>query len=400
MVELLVRAGVQDTALMERVLAGHRERRPSRVVVDAHAAAASPRLTAAAVAAGVPFLVDPQTHYLQDYQHPSDPWAQLPYGHPEISTPADLLAPGRADEVTSAAIEHQVAHGATMLLPPYVHITRADDGWTQVQAAMWSATRRSLDRGGINLPVLAVLALGWRLIERPTWPQTLDPLLRSLATLSPAEVALAASKVDAGAHPEHRISSMVAVVERISGAYPVIAWQQGTLGETAVAAGAIGYECGIGWRERCDLGSHMTQRRRPSADTAGLARPVYIDPLRRSLPKATIRALTAKPGIIAELTCLDPTCCPNGRRALLEDARAHAITSRLRSLHDLMEPAHPAWRWHHLARTARSGLALADRINTVTARSGDVSRIETAALHATLSLADHRRQTLRRRDVA
>lgn len=400
MAELLIRAGAQDTALMERVLTGPSDNRPSRLVVDAHVAAASPRVAAAAVAAGVPFLVDPQTYHLQDYQHPAAPWAQLPFARAEISTPADLLTPGRADEVAAGAVKHQLAHGATMVLAPYVHIGRPDDGWTQVQAALWHATRRYLDQQGLSLAVVAVVAIGWQLLDRPTWPQTLDPLLRSLPALNPSEVALAASRVDAGAHPEHRLASLIAVIGRISASYPVIAWQQGALGEAAVAAGAIGYECGIGWRERCDLGSAMTRYRRLSPTATGLVRPVYIQALRRSIPKATLRGLVAKPGIIAELTCLEPTCCPNGRRDLLQDARQHAISSRLRSLRDLTTAVQPAWRWHHLARASHTGLALAERINTVATRGGGISRIDCAALRATFSVADHRRQTLGGRRVA
>jgi len=398
MAELLIRAGAKDTALVERVLQGPTRGRPSRVVVDAHVAVGSPRIAAAAVAAGVPFIVDPQTHYLQDHQHLADPWAQLPYARPAISTPADLLRPGLADAVVAGAIEHQLAFGATMLIAPYVHIERRNDGWAQVQVALWRASKRYLDEHGVQLPLIAVLALGWRLLDRPSWPENFSPLRRELLALNPAEVALAASRVDAGVKPDERLASMIAVIRRISRTHPVIAWQQGTLGEAAVAGGAVGYECGIGWRERCDLGTAMAQHRQPTS--GGSARPVYIDTLRRSIPKASIRALVANSGLVTDLICLDPTCCPNGRLNLLEDPRAHAIQARLRSLRDLTSPAQPAWQWNHLARAARDGIELAERINAFATRSGGVTRIDLAALHATLSLADNRRQTLRRRHAA
>lgn len=400
MAELLLRAAAQDAALMERVMAGPCERRPSRVVVDAHVAAASPRLAAAAVTAGVPFLIDPQTHLLQDYQHPAHPWARLPFARPEICTPADLLASGRADAIAAGAVEYQLTHGATTVLAPYVHIAQPDDGWTDVQAALWHATHRYLDRQKINSPVVAVVAVGWRLLDRPLWPLSLDPLTRLLPALNASEVALAGSRVDDGAHPEHRLTSLIAVVGRMSARYPVIVWQQGTLGEAAIAGGAIGYECGICWRERCDLGAAMTRHRRPLTAAAGVARPVYVDALRRSIPKATVRALMVKPRITADLTCLDPTCCPNGRRDLLEDPRAHAITWRLRSLRELTAPEQPAWRWHHLAGVSRTGVALAERINTIADRAGGVARVDTAALRATRAVADNRRQVQRRRRVA
>lgn len=187
---------------------------------------------------------------------------------------------------------------------------------------------------------------------------------------------------------------MAAVLGRLAPRHPVLVWQQGVLGPAAVAAGATGYESGIGWRERCDLPGTAAQHRK--ANPGGAARPVYITTLQRSMPKPSLRALHGNPRLIAELTCLDPSCCPNGRRDLLNDMRAHAITSRLAALRDLTAPAQPAWRWHHLARLAREGIDLAHSINTYAASTRGVSHINLAALQATLNLADHRRQTLRR----
>jgi hypothetical protein len=89
MAELLIRASTQDAALLRRIygLDGHEaaSARPTRVVVDAHVPASSRGADVAMAArqAGVPFLVDPQTFYLQGTQHAADPWALLPYGRPD-----------------------------------------------------------------------------------------------------------------------------------------------------------------------------------------------------------------------------------------------------------------------------------------------------------------------------
>ncbi len=131
-----------------------------------------------------------------------------------------------------------------------------------------------------------------------------------------------------------------------------------------------------------------------------MARPVYIDNLLRSIPKASVRALHADRGILAAMICMDPACCPDGRRDLLNDTRTHAISPRLASLRALANPAQPAWRWNHLATATRTGLGLAQRINTFAANSADVSRIDLAALQARLSVADHRWQTIRRNAAA
>jgi len=392
MAELLIRPGSQDVTLIETVLGGEPTRRPSRVVVDAHVAVRAPRIAAAAARAGVPFLVDPQTHLLQDYQHPADHWAQLPFARPELSTPADLLRPGRAEQVAAGVIEYQLQHGASAVIAPYVHIARRDDGWREVQTELWRATRRYADQANVRVPILAVVALGWRLLDRCRWQDAFNPLRAEMSSLNPCEVLLAASRVDAGATPDHRLASMIAVIRRLSRTHPVITWQQGALGLAAVAGGAMGYECGIGWRDRCDLAAAMAQHR--THNLGGTARPVYITSLLRSIPKASVRALHADPRILAALTCLDPSCCPNGRLGLLEDMRPHAIASRLAALRDLIAPAQPAWRWNHLARAAQTGLDLAQRINTLGV-SG-VARIDLTALQATLTVADNRRQTLRR----
>lgn len=399
MAELLIRAGAQDAVLVQKMLsAGPRQFRPDRLVVDAHVACAEPSIGLAARAAGVPFLVDPQTYYLQDVQHQADRWAQLPYADALASTPADLLERRRLEALVAGVVDHQLAAGVTLIVAPYVHIERADDGWRQVQVALWRATRRHLDQRGLSLPVLAVVALGWRVLDRATWPDVLDPLRGALDVLAPTEVALAASKVDAGAKPGERLASFIAVIRHLARRYPVIAWQQGSLGEAAVAAGATGYECGIGWRERCDLRAAMGSHRRPS--TGGGARPVYITTLKRGIPKASVRALVNHQRIAAGLICLDASCCAGGRRSLLADSRAHAIRARLHGLELVTQADQPVWRWNLLAREAAAGIDLVNRINLAADRTTGLQRVDDSALRAIFVVAEQRRQSLRRHRAA
>jgi len=398
MAELLIRAGTPDTALLERVLTGPVEHRPHRVVLDAHTAAANDRLATAAQRAGVALLIDPQTYFLQSFQQPDDPWARLPFATARALSPGALLEPGRLSALVGAAIQHQLAYGASAVVAPYVHLERAGDGWLQVQVALWQATRLFLQREQIHVPVVAVVALGWRTLDRDQWTHTLRPLQAALRqALRPDEVALAASKVDAGVHPADRLTSFIAVLRLLRREWPVLAWQQGALGEAAVAAGAVGYECGIGWRERCDLQTHMRSRTRPRQPEAGRsARPVYLRALNASLLKSSVELLIRHPRVAPHLTCLEPSCCPRGTRSLLDDARAHAIASRRRSLDLLCRAEQPAWRWNLLAQHRAAALDLAERINWLAAEVPGITRVPTQALEATLALADHRRQTLGR----
>lgn len=394
MADLVVRAGGGDAALLERVLTARTQQRPHRVVVDAHVAVSAPSISAAARRAGAPFLVDPQTHYLQGTQHSEDPWARLPFARSQAYLVPDLLDAGRQDMLAASVAEYQMEHGATALIPPYVHVERADVGWVQVQLGLWRATRRYLDRQHVHIPVIAVVALGWRELDPSAWSGAVHPLRNCLLhELHPTEVALAASKVDSGVYPAERLSRLIAVVRQLRRHWPVLAWQQGTLGEAVVAAGAAGYECGIGWRERCDLGAQIRSHRETPNRRAGSARPVYITALRRSLPKRSVNILVRNhPGVAADLTCLDAACCPGGQQALLGDARAHAIAARRRELDEIVRPARPAWRWNQVARGAATGLERAERINALAARTPGLTRVDTAALAATLELADYHRQ--------
>jgi len=398
MAELLVRAGINDAALLEGVLRGPVGHRPHRLVLDAHTAVATDRLAKAAQRGGAALLIDPQTHYLQARQHPNDPWAQLPFATCDALSAGALLAPERLEQLVSQAVSYQLTHGASAIVAPYVHVERADDGWVQVQLALWQKTRRVLERDQIHLPVVAVVALGWRELDRDRWPATLRPLQACLRyELRPDEVALAASKVDAGAHPAERLAAFIAVLRQLRRQWPVLAWQQGALGEAAVAAGAAGYECGIGWRERCDLQKQMRSHATPrDPKDGGGARPVYIAALNQSLPKRSVALLVQDLRVAAQLTCLEPTCCPGGTRDLLEDPRPHAIAARRRNLDVLTRPEQPAWRWNVLAQHSAAGLELAARINLLAARTPGLTRVSTQALEATLALADHRRQSLGR----
>lgn len=396
MAELLVRFSAGHAALLDRLARAHRGA-IGRVVVDAHTAAAVPALAAIARRAGLPMLVDPETFYLQDHQHDGDAWASLPFASRPALTPADLMSAGRQDQLVADCLSFQLAHGATSVIPPYVHIERADDGWAEVQIGLLRRTRRFLEAENLDLPVVAVLALSWRLVARTSWPAVFDRVNTALRDLAPAEVAVAASKIDQGKHPERRLGGFYAVIERLARTHPsVLVWNQGLLGEAGVAAGASGYETGIGKRERCDLRTRMSGRRKSPGIGFG-APAIYIAALGRSLPKKTVAALLEDPLVGPRLVCTDTTCCPLGRQTLAGDCRTHAVLTRARRLALLSANQHPRWAWNHLANDADAGLVLADRINTHAARRDEVSHVDTGALTAIAATAAARRDVTRRR---
>jgi hypothetical protein len=404
MAELLVRASTLDAALLRRIygLEGRPAvaRRPSRIVVDAHTPLGTGDIGATARRAGVPLLIDPQTFYLQGVQHTSDPWAShLPFGRADQLSPADCDAFAQ-EQLVAAVVSYQVHHGATAIIAPYVHIDRLDSEWIDIQAGLWQRTRRYLDRENIALPVTAVLAIGWRVLHPTQGYAALAPALSALSMLEPREVALAASKIDQGVRPQDRAMDLVLMIERLRRDIPVIVWQQGHLGELAVAAGAAGYECGIGWRERCDLGVAAGAHRHPQLSGTRSPRPVFISALGRSVPKQSLEALGDHRELWLRVMCADVECCPAGGAGLLGDARAHAVVQRRQRLDQIDRIARPVWRWQHLAETADEGLNLAQRLNRQAAAVAAIKHIDTGALQAISAVSHTRRVDTRSRRVA
>jgi hypothetical protein len=402
MSELIIRLTGQDTGLLPQLAPGcgaARTPTPSRVVVDATTAARTDAIRDAARTLGLPYLVDPLTFYLADLQHPGDAWARLPFADSNIVTAADLVSPLRADRLISESLEFQLEHGATQLIAPYLHVERADDGWMQAQAGLYRRTRAYLTANDLAVPVLAPLAMSWRLLSRVRWSEALDPLSAALRELAPDGVALAASRVHNGVHAENRLADLLAVTDELARRHSVIAWRQGFFGEACVAVGAAGYETGIGWGERCDVRQLMASRRKPPTDRFG-PRPVYITNLGASLPKRTVTALMAIPAMAARLTCLDSNCCPTGKQSLLGDARAHAVRARTARLNAVAAAGHPRWAWKLIGDRARQSLDLAGAINTL-ANRGDVPfHTDGTGLSALATIADTLRQNATRSRAA
>jgi len=395
MAQLLIRAGSQDTALLRRVfgLDGGRGAawRPDRLVVDAHVPGQTDDLAMLARRAGIPLLVDPQTYYLQDHQHPDDLWARLPFAAAESLSAADLSVRHRQDQLVADCVRYQISAGATAIIPPYVHLEHAGDDYIAVQAALWRRTAVYLSDQQIELPVVAVVALGWRLLDQTIGKRALAPLWNALTALDPDEVAVAASKVHLGARPFDRLNELVVLIQQLSRHYPVLAWQQGLLGEACVAAGATGYETGIARREHCDVPTSKSDRRAPYQPGPRSARPVYVRRLGRAIPKNTVRQLRKHRSLWVQVLCDEPRCCPAGDQ-VLGDARQHAIVSRARDLAELSTVQRESWRWARLADRSRAGLQLASKINVLAGQTPTVSRINLGALTAIHVVADRRRQ--------
>jgi hypothetical protein len=404
MAELLIRVSSADGALLRRAFGAdpHHSRlahRPDRVVVDAHVPLRTRQISATARAAGVGYLIDPQTHFFQDAQPATDRWASLPFGLPRALTPEEAARPEFLNDLTHRVIEYQLRHQATAIIPPYVYVDRPGSEWIDVQVAMWTTAREYLNTLSVALPVIAVTGLGWRMLHPIHGVEALRPLSRALVDLAPREVALAVSKVDQGVRPEERATELVLMIERLASDYPVLLWQQGRLGELAVAAGAHGYETGVGWRERCDWPQTMRDRRQPPGP-GGTPRPVYVAPLGGSVARRSLDELRAHRDVWTRLICTDRECCPAGGAAFIEHGPDHTVVQRASRLKGLDAIDRQVWRWQNLAEHAERGLDLAARINRLKATGSLTQRVNTASLQAILAVSDRRRRAVRSSGIA
>jgi hypothetical protein len=405
MSELLIRASSLDEALLRKAFGSdprHRRWpvRPDRVVVDAHVPIRSSAICETARSAGIGYLIDPQTYFFQDDQPTADRWVQLPFGVARALTPDEAIRPSFLTDLTHRVFDYQMRHNATSLIPPYVHMDGPTSEWIDVQAAMWHYARAYLDKMSVGLPVTAVMAVGWRLLHRTDVVDGLAPAMRALVDLAPREIALAASKVDQGAKPAKRAIDLVAMVERLSHDYDVLLWQQGKLGELGVAAGARGYETGIGWRERCDLTASMQSRRVTANSGSFSPRPVYVTSLGQSIPRRLLTELRQHRDVWTRLICTDQTCCPAGGSAFIENSAAHTIIQRARRVRELSAIDRDVWRWQNLAESAENGLEIASRIARLKANGALTSRVSTASLEAIRAVSDQRRQDRRASSIA
>lgn len=389
MYELFIRTTTPLVAAPEAGLGRPRPttRLPGALVVHAFSASVA-RISALARRTGIPLVVDPETHPLQDAQPQTDRWTVFEWTPGRRCTPADLLASGRADALVATCLAHQVAVGATRLVIPYIRLERADDGWMDVQVAFLAAARRLALSGDYKVPLLAVVTVSWRLLGRPLWPAVLDPLAGATAEIGPMTIALAASKVDRGVHPEDRLSDLLVVTDRLSRIGPVIGWRQGRLGEAMVAAGAAGYETGLGSRERCDLPQEVAARRRDRTGGQGAA--VYVEAVHAGVLPATRAAIAARRSTSVSLACLDGTCCPDGGAGVTSPL--HAMHRRAARLAELDRVAAPTWRWSLLAERAEAAAVVGRRLNRVAATQG-APQIDLTHMHSVATVAHVRRRS-------
>jgi hypothetical protein len=363
---------------------------PDRLVVDAHVPLSAPALAGVARAAGRPYLIDPETYYLQDTQHASAPWTRVPFGTAHEVSWLEWCDDRFLEALVKSVIDYQLDHGATMLIPPYLQIDTPGNRMIAVQADLLRRSAAYLRACDIHVPVVVVIATGWRCLHPTQGVPALADVWAATAEVDPEEVALAASRVNRGKSASDRIAEFLMLVRRLSATYKVTAWQQGMLGELAVVEGAAGYETGLGRREECDLQARKAQGRRALKGPI-TPRAVYVDTVARSVPKRRLEIASRSSRLWRQLVCTDPECCSPGGADLLRDARRHTVISRVKRLAEIDNISNTRWQWVDIATRAQVGLDLGAQLNRLAARTSATPGVELEALAAVREVADARR---------
>jgi hypothetical protein len=373
MAELLIRPSVGDHTVLADLLTPNLfdgGRPVDRLVLNAQDAARRVALVEAAQKSGTPLLVDPLTVLLQEEIDPADPWVErVSFGRAEKLTPTELLSPFRLDQLVAEAVEFQVEHGATAIMPPYFYSDHPDSPAFAASILAIGRTARRMRAEGVSLPVFPLLCAQLQsFARRPGWEGAVDRFASAAVDVGPQSIGLCLSPVGDGNESYGKLLDVFVASRRLrSAGASVIAWRQGAYGPALVAAGLDGYECGMGIGERADIRASMNSRKpRPGGGTPFTPQGIYIPALRRSIPPGVARALFADQRLKGRLLCDSARCCPRGSESMLASrGRSHAVRARSRHLQELSAIPNHNWRLHHIAKEAASAFVLATKVNEV-----------------------------------
>lgn len=399
--ELFIRPGLNDHEVIDELLApdasstllpGDRQIPIDRVVADAHIAAKRPQLARAAASAGVPYMVDPLTHFWQTDLRESDALAALPYGAATARGSEDFTSPLTREALLAGVLDFEVEHGATIIIPPYLYARTPEDEWFQRSMELLEATRRRMDRTGLRLPLFAVLTVGHQSFAPPsTWSAGIDPFARKAEEIGAAGIGVSFSPTT----PKDSYGKMLATfgatarIKQVSG-LPVYAWRGGIYGAGLTAAGIDGYETGIATSEACNIMRSLGSRR-PKGEkkkSGGNAPGIFIDTLGRSVP-AKVGKLLLGSSLKARVMCDDERCCPDGAASTTARPRQHAIRMRSRQLRSQDALPHVSWRLHQLSKDTTAGSTLILQANQILEAAGMTERLPSTGLDAMGRVARH-----------
>jgi hypothetical protein len=392
MAELLIRASMKDHLVVNDFLAlasGPRlfHSRPliDQLVADAHVAVARPTLSEAAQAAGVPYLIDPNTPLLQAQVAEDDRWAKLPFASARALQPGDVDAKNLAKEV----VEFELEHGATRIVAPYFYASSPLDPWFVLNLELIDETIDYMDRSEIRLDVVFILCAQLHSFgNHMNWTSGVDRFIERIGGAPRRSAGLVLSPAGAGDDGLAKVRRLFLTAQHIQSSVETMAWRQGVFGPGLVAAGLAGYECGMGSGEQSNVVSQLASRKpRDNGKHGGGGGPgIYIETLKRSIPKKASELLFSDIHMRAQLVCDDESCCDTWK-ATIAKPREHAVRARHRELAALNEQPSSRWRLTHIAREAQQAVAVAEQANRLLEGEGVATRVQTKGYEALAAVA-------------
>lgn len=399
--ELLIRAGHNDHRVIEDLLAPRiywNDGAPAidRLVVDMTLATREDSFAAAASDAGVPLVIDPQTLFLQVAVDPDDSWCALAYGCADPVPVGEFMNPGRRLTLVEQVVDAQMAAGASVVVAPYVYASAPDDPWFSVALGFVRDTAQYVASHYAGVPVVPVLAAQAQSFARESdWEAGLARFGRLAAGAGAQTVAVALSPV--GADDKYdKVLRYIRSILYLKSEFGLrtVAWNQGILGAAVVAAGADGYETGIGQLESTDLASRRRSKRpgRGKSDTYARYKGVYLDTLGSSIPHRAAEVILNDERLRPQTMCVDEACCPTPTDTL-DNYREHTVRARARKLRELNRQPHVPWRLVQIIRDCEQSLTVAKHSNQALEQAGETYRVKLGHHESLLEVALHLRNS-------
>lgn len=395
MADLLIRAAMNDHNVIGDLLApgagprlAPRRQLIHQLVADAHVAEARPVLADHARAAGIPFVVDPDTVLLQSLVAHDNRWVKLPYGVAEAMPHTEISMKSLVESV----VEFELDKGATVIIPPYFYAASTQDPWFHLTISAVNQTSTYLSNNSIRLPLMPVLCAQLQAFSQPmAWASGIDRFSACALDAGAMSAALYLSPSGAGDDGYGKVMRLFEVSRRAKrGGLHVVAWRQGIYGPALVAAGLAGYECGLGTGEQTNVSRRQASRKPSNKESkqGGGGTGIFIETLGRSVSRSIGNVVFGNPSMKPKVLCDDESCCSSAI-ATLDQSRHHAARARARLLREISDQPHSSWRLNHVARQASSAATLAVQINRLLAAQGEKERLKFRNLEALAHVAHH-----------
>lgn len=337
-----LRLGHNDHRLLADVMAprlGSRSavsRLVGRVVVDAHTPRANPTLVETIQEIGLGLTIDPFTPALQYEGDGAKSFQALPYVRPDAVVPTDLQSMTAREQFVDEVVTHQLGVGATSVVAPYFYVATTDDPWWNVNLALVDATRTWMDHHRVRFQLIAPLAGGAvRLGTTSGIRDHISQFARHAVLANAASIWLMLSPLGKGDESYDKLLGVVEAIEAIRGhGLQVSVARAGRYGPALVAAGANGFDAGIGSGDSLNVTATARSRRRSGSGGGGSAR-VFIQSLGTSVERRHLDAVFHDQIGRGLLTCEQPTCCPDPD-TMLREWRGHTVRTRASAVMDLL----------------------------------------------------------------